>query len=165
MNNFLAAIGMPVLIVSAWCHAEPIVISDYGGRASGVPNQEMVRKIQGQMPQRSVGVLKVYPVLSGMRPGYIDEPIPLQVPQPKAKPFFIVGNDEFSRDWIEKNKEYLLEIRAQGLATNIESEAVLKDLQAWAHPLDVIAIPVDEIAEVLNINVYPVLITGEEIAQ
>lgn len=165
MRSRVASVVVSILCLSTFSHAEPIVISDYGGRASGVPHKDMVKKIQGQMPARSVGVLKVFPVVSALRPGYIDEPIPLQVPQPKAEPFFIVGNDEFSRDWIEKNKAYLLEIKAQGLATNIQSESVFKELKAWAHPLDIVAIPVDEIAQVLNINVYPVLITGEEIAQ
>lgn len=165
MINLVARSILSLVCLSAIAHAEPLVISDYGGRASGVPNQVMVKKTQGNMPQRSVGVLKVYPVLSALHPGYINEPIPLKVPQPKAQPFFIVGNDEFSRDWIEKNKDYLLEIKAQGLATNIQNESILMSLKSWAHPLDIVAIPVDEIAQILNIPVYPVLITGEEIAQ
>lgn len=166
MIRLITGVVVGALSVSVICHAKPIAISDYGGRASGVPDIELIKNTTQITAQRpSVGVLKKFPVLSDMRPGYLNAPIALQTPQPRAEPFFIIGDDEFSRDWIKKNKTYLLEITAQGLATNIQNESILNELKAWVHPLDIIAIPVDDIAQALNINVYPVLITGEEIAQ
>lgn len=163
MIKVVGLVGL--LCVAQQSLAEPVVIADYGGRASGVPNKSMLSSLEKPIQRPPVGILKNYPVRSSLRPGYLNEAIPLETPQPKAKPFFIVSNDEFSRDWIDKNKEYLLEIHAQGLATNINNEAELNDLKQWAAPLAVMAIPVDEIAEVLNIQVYPVLVTGKEIAQ
>lgn len=166
MKNRIAIAIVSALCLSVFCNAEPIVIKDYGGRVSGVPDIELIKRTTTVNAQRpSVGVLKNFPVRSELSPGYLDTPITLQTPQPMAEPFFIIGDDEFSRDWIKKNKAYLVEINAQGLATNIDSEAVLKELKAWVHPLDIIAIPIDDIAQALNINVYPVLITGKEIAQ
>lgn len=148
-------------------NAEPIVIRDYGGRASGVPSKQVLIRLalQQTLQPQSLDNSARYPVQSRLRPGYLKVSRKLQTPVKDAQPFFIVGNDAFSRDWMEQNKAYLLKIRAQGVVTNIESKTLFVALEAFATPLPLVAVPVDDIAELLQFSVYPVLITGEEIAQ
>jgi integrating conjugative element protein (TIGR03765 family) len=156
-----------VNVMSHVASAEPVVIRDYGGRDSGVPTLESMMEKNQQVPlkQQAFDEAARYPIRSMMRPGYLDQPQPLRTPQTGAQPFFMIGNDAFSRDWLDKNKAYLVKIGAQGLATNINSIAIFVELEKLADPLPLVAVPVDEIAETLNLQVYPVLVTGEEIAQ
>lgn len=161
---FMLWLGMFTACIAS---AEPVVIRDYGGRDSGVPGkQELIRLAQQQKATKQMFDENLrYPIQSGLRPGYLNVPKKLREPVKGAQPFFVVGNDDFSRDWITKNKMYLLKIGAQGLVTNIDSKRLFLELKAFADPLPLVAVPVDEIAEILQFSVYPVLVTGEEIAQ
>jgi integrating conjugative element protein (TIGR03765 family) len=156
--------GLTVLLAAS-VGAEPIVIKDYGGRDSGVPKSN--QKVEGLGNYKPVPLddRTRYPIRSQLRPGYLDKPQKLRQPVKGAQPFFVVGNDSFSRDWIEKNKRYLQKIGAQGLATNIANKNEFDALASLVKPLPLVAVPMDEIAVILNFNVYPVLVTGEEIAQ
>lgn len=159
-----------VVCFSSAVAAEPIVIRDYGGRDSGVPDiigAKLSAQRKAVSPSRPLifDDTARYPMQSNLRPGYIDQPQRLQKPVIAARPFFIIGSDPFSRDWLEKNKAYLNKIGAQGLATNINNREVFEEMELLAAPLSLIALPVDEIAEILQLSVYPVLVTGEEIAQ
>ncbi len=155
-----------ILMGQAVC-AEPIVIRDYGGRDSGVPTKESMMQLAREMPAKPQAFDDTarYPIRSSLRPGYLDQPQKLRNPVKGVQPFFIISNDEFSRDWLEKNKHYLVKIGAQGLATNINNKSIFLELEKLAKPLPLVALPVDEIAQILTIEVYPVLVTGEEIAQ
>jgi integrating conjugative element protein (TIGR03765 family) len=164
-----------MLLFCAWTtgvtSAEPIVIRDYGGRDSGVPTKETLQKTMAtQAPNNKVrppafGDEQRYPIHSKLRAGYLSQPQKLREPVKGAQPFFIVSNDGFSRDWLVKNKAYLLKIGAQGLATNLDNKIEFTQLKNLAKPLPLVAVPVDEIANILSVSVYPVLITGEEIAK
>ena len=100
-----------------------------------------------------------------MTAGYLPAPIKFATPVKGGKPFFVVGNDEMSTAWIEKNKSYLLKIGAQGFATNLANKDIFLRLSALASPLPLTAMPLDEFEKVLHFSVYPVLVTSEEIAQ
>jgi integrating conjugative element protein (TIGR03765 family) len=154
-----------MLLFCAWTtgvtSAEPIVIRDYGGRDSGVATQAPNNKVRPP----AFGDEQRYPIHSKLRAGYLSQPQKLREPVKGAQPFFIVSNDGFSRDWLVKNKAYLLKIGAQGLATNLDNKIEFTQLKNLAKPLPLVAVPVDEIANILSVSVYPVLITGEEIAK
>ena len=158
---------MLLLLMTSIASAEPIVIRDYGGRDSGVPNKESMMQLARETPAKPQAFDDAarYPIRSSLRTGYLDQPQKLRNPVKGVQPFFIIGNDEFSRDWLEKNKHYLVKIGAQGLATNINNKSIFLELEKLAKPLPLVALPVDEIAQILAIQVYPVLVTGEEIAQ
>jgi integrating conjugative element protein (TIGR03765 family) len=155
------------LFTTGLARGEPLVIRDYGGRDSGVPNKNSIAKLAQQYSVKPHVIDKAtrYPIRSSLHPGYINRPQALREPIKGVQPFFIIGNDDFSRDWLTKNKTYLQKIGAQGLATNIDSNSIFATLEQLAAPLPLVAVPVDEIATILHLSVYPVLVTGEEIAQ
>ena len=68
---------------------------------------------------------------------------------------FIVGADELSLRWFERNKQYLLSLGAAGYAVNIDSQAQLDQLNARLAPLIAAPLPLDEPAKQLGIPVYP----------
>ncbi len=156
--------GFVLLVCSQWIDAGPIVIKDYGGRDSGVPREEdVLREYQLNAKPAPPIDFNPFPIRSKIGPGVLQKPLKLRVPI--EKPLFFVGNDPRSRDWVSKNKQYLLSIGATGYATNLQSESELTDIQGLAHPLGIAPMPLDAAAELFGIPVYPVLIFNESAKQ
>ena len=169
LSTMCTALFCGALLFSAAVQAGPIVIKDYGGTATGVPSMQALRdayererpkKVTDVKPQQLVSP---FPMRSRVQPGVLNAPVRLQGTTPV--PLFILGADELSLRWFERNKQYLLSVRATGYAANIESQAQLNQLNARLTPLSAVPIPLDEPAKQLGIPVYPVLIIGNEIKQ
>ncbi len=79
-------------------------------------------------------------------------------------PMCIVGTNEGSITWIEKNKQRLIELNALCVAATAKNKAQLTHLQEVADPIPVITIPIDEIVRLHNIQHYPVLIMGTKLS-
>lgn len=156
-----------LIFISVYATGEPLVIRDYGGNPSGVPDKaKITSSLMGQSikPVDSVPATR-FPLKSSLRSGVLDTPKRFENKLLNRNPFFIVGNDERSREWIDSNKAYLAKIGAKGFVANIASEADFKSLESFAKPLRLSVIPLDEVVQSLELRVYPVLITNEEIAQ
>lgn len=167
LNSALLTLTVLLLVASAYVNGEPIVIRDYGGHASGVPDK---KKIAAEILSRPPTVAPIspnnrFPVVSSIGPGELSHARPLTNKSAQRQPLFILGDDERSLDWLSRNKAYLIQIKASGVATNIATVQAYNALVAAAAPLSIVALPVDELAESLGLPVYPVLITREEIAQ
>lgn len=157
-----------LLLVSASNQAAPIVIKDYGGTSTGVPSVQALRDAYEQessndMPSPPPQPISPFPVRTRVKPGVLQAPVRLAANTPT--PFFIVGFDELSLRWFERNKQYLLSLKAVGYATNIDSAQQMDQLNVRLTPLQAFPLPLDEAAEKLGIPVYPVLIIGNEIKQ
>lgn len=163
----MKAICLSLLFMSVGVFAEPTVIRDYGGKSSGVPDKAKIAQSVAKMPLMTPNQVlpKAFPLTSSLKPGLLQASKKLGVKSLMRSPFFIVGNDDLSREWIAENKAYLAKIHAEGVVTNIASEQEFNALATFAKPLKLIAIPINEIAQSLGLRVYPVLITNEEIAQ
>src|SRR3954471_10597378 len=61
---------------------EPLVIRDYGGRDSGVPNKNSITKLAQQYSVKPHVIDKAerYPLRSGLHPGYVNKPQALREP-------------------------------------------------------------------------------------
>lgn len=148
-------------------HAEPEVLADYGGRETGLKSpQEQIRELANRMPVPQApaenGLLQRFPIESDLSVGVIEN---RQHDKPVSRPFFIVGYDEHSARWLGTNLNYLQEINALGLVTNVRSASELARLQQYAGTIELQAMPVESIAEQFDVDSYPVLITTEEITQ
>jgi integrating conjugative element protein (TIGR03765 family) len=150
--------------------AEPQVIADFGGRNSGVTfPREMLLKALKESPlleQPSENTLNSYPVLSSIGVGLVEpHKINPDVQSQRVQPFFIVGDDASSREWLAANAAELTRYGARGIVANVLSEARLRALQEMVAPLSLVAVPVDEIAKIYGIDAYPVLVLNGEILQ
>ena len=147
--------------------AEPEVIADLGGKNTGlVSPSERLRTIASEQSIPSSQVRQPmadrFPVESDMRVGLID---PHSHDKPVNRPFFIIGYDQHSAEWLQENRDYLIEINARGLVTNVQSEQHMQVLREYGGGLTMDAIPVDSIAAVFGLAFYPVLVTKEEVTQ
>lgn len=155
------------ILISQLALAEPEVIADFGGKATGlVSPTERLRAIASNQSSSGViarkPVVDRFPLLSDMRVGIIEAHAHNK---PVSRAFFIIGFDQQSAEWLEANRNYLLELNARGLVTNVKSEQELEKLREYGGELPLDAIPVDSIAAVFDLEFYPVLITKEEVTQ
>lgn len=79
-------------------------------------------------------------------------------------PFFVVGDDAISKDWLVKNAGFLKEQGALGFVTNIESEARFKEIAALVD-VSLLPVNVDVFTEALGVNHYPFFTDGKELWQ
>lgn len=155
------------LLIAPMAIAEPEVIADFGGKETGlVSPSERLRTIASKQSNTASIVRQPmqdrFPVESDMRVGVIDDHVHNK---PVNRPFFIVGYDQQSAEWLEANRTYLIEINARGLVTNVQSEQQMKILREYGGELPLDAIPVESIAAVFGLEFYPVLVTKEEVTQ
>lgn len=80
-------------------------------------------------------------------------------------PFFLIGDDALSKQWLVKNKAKLIQLKARGMVVNVATANGLASLKALAPELYLAPIAGDDIAKRLSLKHYPVLITSGSIEQ
>lgn len=79
--------------------------------------------------------------------------------------FFLIGDDARSRTWLKQRLAALIKLKAVGLVINIESKAALDNLRQVARGLTLTPVSADDLAQRLNLQHYPVLITASSLEQ
>jgi integrating conjugative element protein (TIGR03765 family) len=80
-------------------------------------------------------------------------------------PLFLVGTDAASLAWLTQHAPALKQLGANGLAVEVPDTAALQRIQAVAPGLTIWPVSGDDIAERLELEHYPVLITPTELKQ
>lgn len=155
------------LVLTLPAAAEPEVIADFGGKATGLHTpKDQLSSLAKEQPIPALLARtpndQRFPLQSKMRLGTIDRHTH---DKPVHRPFFILGVDQHSVEWLQANRDYLHEINARGWVTNVNTEQDVETLREYAGAIPLDAIPVDSIADVFDLHYYPVLITQEEISQ
>ncbi|MEQ9745438.1 integrating conjugative element protein [Pectobacterium actinidiae] len=162
---------VPPLLHAAQPH---IVVEDLGG-VSALPYYEAL-SLQARSPDRprssiafpsvqinSATEADMLPVRSSkLTPGTVARRI---IDAPGLQPFFLVGDDEASYTWLQRQGASLREHGAVGLVVNVETEDGLVRLRAAAPGLLLAPVAADDLAERLGLRHYPVLITSTGIEQ
>lgn len=150
--------------------AEPIVIKDYGNtRPTGIPTQDDIERLAKEMgvPPREIRTFQpyVFPIMSEhMKLGQLKEAV--KHGKIGVIPFFVIGADEQSKGWVERNKQHLLDTGInRGLVTNVANTREYQRIVEAAKPLQLYALNADDVAEIFGVNVYPIVITRQEIQQ
>ncbi|WDG40837.1 integrating conjugative element protein [Pseudomonas synxantha] len=84
---------------------------------------------------------------------------------PGLAPFFLIGDDELSRSWLRARSSFLREMGAVGLVVNVQRLEALTLLRAIGSGLEMVPASADELASVLNVQHYPLLITATGMEQ
>lgn len=180
MNSVLrfftvAVISTTVALVPAMSCAQetkprPVVIRDYGNtRPSGIPDIEELRKLAYQMRVPVSELIQFspysFPIASEkLKVGNLSAPI--KHDRSSLTPFFIIGADPHSMEWLARNKEYLIDQKIlRGLITNIPDGQTFKHFHEAAAPLQLHPMNVDELGNLFGVRVYPIVITRTEIVQ
>lgn len=81
------------------------------------------------------------------------------------RPFFMVGDDELSINWLKQRAPYLEKLQAVGLVVNVKDADSFNTLKSLVPSLTVLPVSGDDIATRLNLAHYPVLVTATAIEQ
>ena len=85
--------------------------------------------------------------------------------RPFSRPFFLIGSDARSRQWLQDHRERLKEIGAVGMLVQAETLEDLRIIAELADGLSILPASGSDIAQALGISHYPVLITPSGIEQ
>ena len=164
----LSALATPALAVGALT-----VIYDSGETYPLAPFLEVFdeEQVQEDGPQAS----PVQPSLGAADPGRI---LPIRSPgltpgrvarrdikRPFARPFFLIGSDDLSREWFGTHRDRLAKIGAVGMLIEAETLGDLRAIATIADGLPILPASASDIAEALGLSHYPVLITKDGIEQ
>lgn len=109
------------------------------------------------------GEAAMLPVRSGwLTPGVVERR-PLQASG--LTPFFVIGDDARSREWLQQRLVRLRELHASGLVVNVASPQALDALRRLAPGMTLSPASGDNLAQRLGLRHYPVLVTATGIEQ
>ncbi|HEX7638558.1 MAG TPA: integrating conjugative element protein, partial [Burkholderiaceae bacterium] len=80
---------------------------------------------------------------------------------PGLSPFFLVGDDDRSRAWLERRGPALRRMQAVGLVVNVAQPQALAALRRMVPGLTLMPVSGDDLARRLGIHHYPLLITAD----
>ncbi len=168
-------IGFAGLLVAGLCapilaSAALTVIYDNGNTRPIAPFLE-VFEADAAYPQQSpvikpppLGAADPKALLPIQSPGLTPGPVEAQTHErPFARPFFLIGADARSRQWLQAHRDQLKEIGAVGMLVQADTLEDLRTIAALAEGLSILPASGSDIAQALGITHYPVLITAHGI--
>lgn len=175
MQTRLKLLALSIIVLSmavGQLNAKLVVIADIGGESAqpyydelGLSSLSVDEAIDSQHITIStpVTVSQMLPVISTkLTP---DQVTTRHIKAQGLTPFFIIGSDALSKQWLLARKDELINLGAKGLVVNVQTSDELEALQALVPELLLQPTYGDDIAERLNLAHYPVLITSEIITQ
>jgi integrating conjugative element protein (TIGR03765 family) len=85
--------------------------------------------------------------------------------RPFSRPFFLIGADAQSRQWLLAHRDRLKDIGAVGMLVQADTLEDLRAIAALAEGLSILPASGSDIAQALGVTHYPVLITAHGIEQ
>lgn len=163
--NFKNFIVTALIAFSPAALAELNVIADLGGQSTQAIFEAVNRQDTPPEPAATPeqGEAAMLPVITPeLSPGDVT-PRALQLPGIGA--LFIIGDDSYSRQWLQQNARQLKARNAAGLIVNVESISSLAALRGLAPGLQLAPSSGSELARRLQLTHYPVLITDSGLSQ
>jgi len=85
--------------------------------------------------------------------------------RPFTRPFFLIGSDPFSRDWLATHRDRLGEIGAVGMLVQAQTVDDLRTIAELANGLPILPASASDIARALGLSHYPELVTKHGLEQ
>lgn len=171
----VVSIGMALAPVPAW--SEVTVIYDSGNTRPLAPYLEIIDRTEMAINPPTgarnrglnisgLGAADVQALLPIRSLGLSTGPVQARShDRPFSRPFFLIGSDARSRQWLVEYRERLQEIGAVGMLVQAETQEDLRAIARLAGGLPILPASAVDIATVLGISHYPVLITPQGIEQ
>jgi integrating conjugative element protein (TIGR03765 family) len=176
LSRSLLAFCVLAALSAAQAAESLIVVQDLGGtsalpyykalnlqpRPSGSANPSFILPAPKPLTDPAkVSEADMLPVRSAkLTPGTVERRV---IEAPGLQPFFLVGDDDASLDWLRRRAAWLRERGAVGLVVNVASAEGLARLRAAAPGLALAPVPADDLAARLGLRHYPALITATSI--
>ncbi len=114
----------------------------------------------------NLGAADLEQLLPIRSPGLSPGKVPVRKHQvPFARPFFLIGSDPWSRQWLAEHRQRLLDIGAVGLLVDATGIEDLKAIAGIADGLPITPAAGSDIAKALGVVHYPVAISDGRIWQ
>ena len=178
VNCGLKAILLFLSLIPALAGAALTVIYDSGDTKSIAPFLEAFNSTEfslsqnqsNQAPQLlhppqlgAADIESLLPIRSpGLTPGLV---LPENHDRPFAQPFFLIGSDDLSKQWLLENRDRLKEVGAVGMLVQADTLEDLRRIAEISGGLSIMPASATDLAEALKISHYPVLITAHGIEQ
>ena len=160
------------VLVPVMAQAELTVIYDSGNTQPIAPFFEVFESAdetpqQSQIPTKpqlgSADPEALLPIKSpGLTPGRVEA---RSHDRPFARPFFLIGSDVRSRQWLQDHRDRLEEIGAMGMLVQADTVDDLRTIAELADGLSILPASASDIGKALGISHYPVLISAHGIEQ
>ena len=124
----------------------------------------------GETPGKEM-LTRLLPVRSpGLQAGMLEDTVPApgvqaRLAQANPRPFFLVGSDPFSLHWLAANAKTLRELGAVGLLVQADNEEDVRRVGEAAQGLSITPGSGTDLARILGLRHYPVLITRDGFMQ
>ena len=163
------SVGMALAPLPAW--SEVTVIYDTGNTRPLAPYLEIIDRTEtainsptGARNRPGLGAADVQALLPIRSPGLSPGPVQARPHnRPFSRPFFFIGSDDRSRQWLVQYRDRLKQIGAVGMLVQAETLEDLRAIAQLADGLHILPASAADIATALGISHYPVLITPQGI--
>jgi len=169
IRNSIVLVVMAMIPLCAW--AGVTVIYDSGQTRSLAPYLEILESSEratNSQPIRSpkLGAADIQALLPIRSPGLSPGTVQSRAHnRPFARPFFLIGSDPRSRQWLVNHRERLKAIGAVGMLVKAETREDLQTTANLSGGLPIMPASAADIAAALNISHYPVLVSSQGIEQ
>ncbi|MCP4390972.1 MAG: integrating conjugative element protein [bacterium] len=171
-TKWLSVVGIIIGCLPALAGAALTVIYDSGETQPIAPFLDAFESSETTAPERpaikppQLGAADLATLLPIRSPGLTPGPVqPKTHDRPFARPFFLIGSDALSRQWLLEHRERLKEIGAVGMLIQADTQDDLQIIAELAAGLSIMPASASDIAKALDISHYPVLITRHGIEQ
>ncbi len=118
---------------------------------------EEIKEISPPEPRTDPAIFQLPISTPSMRPGVVNiEPVSLQYLQ---RPLFLVGVDDWSKQWLIAKREQLIEINAIGLIIEAQSLDQIREVMQLAEGLEIAPASAESFAPDLGLTHYPILLS------
>ena len=166
---------MLVLVTVLWTgeasQAQPVVIHDSGDTEPLAPYLDVLEPADTgsspiAAPAPALGAADPHHLLPIRSPGLTPGDVARRpVGYPLLRPFFLIGSDARSRDWLSAHGDRLRELAAVGMLVQADTPEDLAAIARLGDGLAIMPASGSDLARVLGIRHYPVLISREGIEQ
>ncbi len=168
MRTCRAAIAIASFACASVALAAPVVIHDTGRGLSLAPYFEPLKGTQADVPPTTPlpdsvadGLLPIH--TPEMSPGKVEKR-PLNKPE-LTQPLFLIGSDALSLEWLRRHRPRLIQINAIGMLVEARTAADLQAVANLSKGLRIMPASASDIARLLGLAHYPVLIARTVIEQ
>jgi len=176
MNRFCRDVrwvaALACLLAPALAQAALTVIHDSGHTRPIAPFLEVFEADEAPLENNpgpatpSLGAADPKTWLPIRSPGLTPGPVQARAhDQPFSRPFFLIGSDTWSKQWLQDHRDRLKAIGAAGMLVQAETVSDLQAIAGLADGLSILPASASDIARALGISHYPVLISRHGIEQ
>ncbi len=160
------------MLVPVMAQAELTVIYDSGHTQPIAPFLEVFEADDASVQQSpvpikpSLGAADPEAWLPIQSPGLTPGPVQVRShDRPFARPFFLIGSDARSQQWLQEHRDRLKTIGAVGMLVQADTLDDLRTIVELADGLSILPASASDIAKALGVSHYPVLISAHGIEQ